>query len=70
MSNAPFYLINHRKGHSFGEQKILDAVALDGLIDSFHKISMGVCAEKTVSDFKMSKKVQDDFAITSYNRTF
>lgn len=29
---------------------------------------MGVCAEKTVTDFKMTRQNQDDFTIESYNR--
>lgn len=30
---------------------------------------MGLCAEKTVSDFKLTRELQDDFAISSYERT-
>lgn len=51
MSNAPFYVTNvhqvriqHRKGHAFGDQKLVDAVALDGLTDPASKFAMGKCA--------------------------
>jgi acetyl-CoA C-acetyltransferase len=30
-------------------------LAYDGLTDAFNNIAMGVCAEKTVSDFKMTR---------------
>lgn len=30
---------------------------------------MGLCAEKTVSDFKLTRELQDDYAISSYERT-
>jgi acetyl-CoA C-acetyltransferase len=29
---------------------------------------MGVCAEKTVTDFKMTRQHLDDFTVESYNR--
>lgn len=61
--------IQHRKGHSFGDQKLIDAVAMDGLTDPFSKFAMGKCAEKTVSDFKFTREAQDAFAVESYERT-
>lgn len=44
MSNGPFYVQGHRKGHSFGDQKLVDSVAHDGLTDPFKNIAMGLCA--------------------------
>jgi len=38
---------------------LVDAIAHDGLIDAFNKISMGLCAEKTASDFKITREAQD-----------
>ena len=29
---------------------------------------MGLCAEKTVNDMKISREIQDDFCINSYER--
>ena len=40
----------HRKGHSFGNVPLIDALAYDGLTDAYHNISMGLCAEKTASE--------------------
>lgn len=30
---------------------------------------MGMCAEKTASDFQLSREIQDAYAISSYERT-
>ena len=43
-------------------------MAYDGLTDAYHNISMGLCAEKTASDFKMDRKLLDDYTHTSYER--
>mgnify|MGYP001017081973 FL=1 len=69
MSRVPFYIMNHRKGHSFGNEQLIDGVAYDGLTDVYNGIAMGLCAEKTVSDLKIDRAVQDEFCINSYERT-
>jgi acetyl-CoA C-acetyltransferase len=43
-------------------------IALDGLTDAFSKISMGLCAEKTAADFKLTREAQDDYCKLSYRR--
>lgn len=56
---------------------MLDGLAYDGLsgipllktVDAYDNVPMGLCAEKTVSDFKLSREIQDDYCITSYERT-
>eukprot|EP01015_Nassula_variabilis_P019112 TRINITY_DN318_c0_g1_i4.p1 TRINITY_DN318_c0_g1~~TRINITY_DN318_c0_g1_i4.p1 ORF type:complete len:296 (+),score=54.95 TRINITY_DN318_c0_g1_i4:65-952(+) len=68
MSQAPFLLVNHRKGLTFGNESLIDSLAFDGLIDPFNNCAMGLCAEKTVLDFKIERSVQDDYAIQSYER--
>lgn len=68
MSNVPFYVNNHRKGFAFGEQKLVDGLAFDGLTDAFHNFPMGNCGEKTAADMKIGRKEQDEFAILSYQR--
>ena len=55
MSNVPFYVTNHRKGFGFGDQKLIDGLAWDGLTDPYSNSAMGVCAEKTANDFKMTR---------------
>eukprot|EP00331_Platyophrya_macrostoma_P034991 CAMPEP_0176445886 /NCGR_PEP_ID=MMETSP0127-20121128/23984_1 /TAXON_ID=938130 /ORGANISM="Platyophrya macrostoma, Strain WH" /LENGTH=406 /DNA_ID=CAMNT_0017831789 /DNA_START=21 /DNA_END=1241 /DNA_ORIENTATION=+ len=69
MSKVPFYLLNHRKGHTFGNEQLIDGVAYDGLTDVYNGIAMGLCAEKTSSDLKIERAVQDEFCIASYERT-
>ena len=52
----------------YGDQKLHDVIAHDGLTDSFNKISMGLCAEKTASDFKITREAQDDYCKGSYRK--
>lgn len=47
---------------------MLDGLAYDGLTDVYNNIAMGLCAEKTVSDLKIDREIQDDFTISSYER--
>lgn len=47
---------------------MIDALAYDGLTDAYLNISMGLCAEKTAADFKMDRKLLDDYTITTYER--
>ena len=69
MSKVPFYIPNHRKGHAFGNEQLIDGLAFDGLTDVYNGIAMGLCAEKTVSDLKIERSIQDEFCINSYERT-
>lgn len=46
-----------RKGHSFGNQQLIDGLAYDGLTDVYNNIAMGLCAEKTVNDLKIAREV-------------
>lgn len=68
MSNVPFYITNHRKGHLFGNQQLVDGLSYDGLTDVYQNIAMGLCAEKTAEDLSISRQLQDDYAILSYER--
>jgi acetyl-CoA C-acetyltransferase len=68
MSNVPYYIMNHRKGNSFGNEPLLDGLAYDGLTDPYNNIAMGLCAEKTVNDLKIDRAVQDEYCILSYER--
>jgi acetyl-CoA C-acetyltransferase len=45
---------------------LFDVISHDGLIDAYNKISMGLCAEKTASDFKITREAQDEFCKRSY----
>ena len=45
MSNAPYYIQNHREGHKTGHQNIIDGMLKDGLWDPYHDFHMGSAAE-------------------------
>jgi acetyl-CoA C-acetyltransferase len=66
MSNAPFYL--NRGEHGYGDLKLLDSIQRDGITDAMLNDAMGLCAEKTVKDYKFSRADQDAYAIESYTR--
>ena len=38
----------------------------DGLTDAFHKFHMGMCAENTATEHKITREEQDAYAIRSY----
>jgi len=69
MSNAPFYVMNTRKGTPFGNQQLLDGIAYDGLTDAYNNCAMGVCAEKTAEEMGISRELQDAYCINSYQKT-
>lgn len=52
----------------YGDKKLVDCIANDGLNDAFNKISMGLCAEKTANDFKITRQNQDDYCKSTYQR--
>ncbi|KAJ1370959.1 hypothetical protein KIN20_032801 [Parelaphostrongylus tenuis] len=66
MSQVPFYL--SRGEIPYGGTNIVDGVAKDGLEDAMLKFPMGLCAEKTVKDYGISREAQDDYAIHSYKK--
>ena len=53
----------------YGDKKLVDCISHDGLTDAYNKISMGLCAEKTANDFKVTREAQDDYCKSSYQRT-
>ncbi|VDN59958.1 unnamed protein product [Dracunculus medinensis] len=67
MSQVPFYM--PRGETIYGGFNIQDGIVKDGLTDSYDNIHMGVCAEKTSTDFAISREEQDNYAIESYKRS-
>ncbi|WKX93507.1 hypothetical protein Q1695_011072 [Nippostrongylus brasiliensis] len=63
---VPFYL--PRGEIPYGGTNILDGVAKDGLEDAMLKSPMGLCAEKSVKDYNISRSAQDEFAVQSYKK--
>jgi len=68
MSQIPFYLKNARVGFKMGDQKIVDGMLGDGLVDAYDNIHMGNIAELCASEYNISREEQDNFAIESYKR--
>lgn len=65
MSNAPHYAFL-RKTTKLGNEQLTDGLQKDGLIDAFHQVHMGVLAERTVSEFQLTRAQQDQYALESY----
>lgn len=69
MSNIPYYLLKARTGYKFGNGELLDGLTYDGLTDVYNHCAMGVCADNTAKEMKISRQDQDTYAINSYKRS-
>jgi acetyl-CoA C-acetyltransferase len=67
MTNAP-HMINARGGVRYGDAKMVDHMAWDGLTNPYDGQSMGVFAEATADKYKFTREEQDAFAIESVKR--
>lgn len=68
MSLIPHY-IHLRNSHKFGTATMVDGIQKDGLIDAYDNNAMGVYADLCASEYKITRKAQDHFAIQSYSRS-
>ena len=68
MSQAPFLLMEVRRGYKLGNRTLIDSMVHDGLCDSFTNHHMGEIAEALARNESISRKAQDDYAIMSYQR--
>ena len=68
MSNA-FHAINIRSGEKLEEANLIDTMIKDGLWDAFNGYHMGVTAENVASKWKITRKEQDEFALSSQIKT-
>jgi acetyl-CoA C-acetyltransferase len=69
MSNVPYYLMKARYGYKYGNGELLDGLQHDGLTDIYNHCAMGVCADNTAKEMKISREAQDNYAINSYKRS-
>ena len=67
MSNAP-HAINIRNGQKLDETNLVDTMIKDGLWDVFNGYHMGITAENVAAKWKITRKEQDDFAMSSQNK--
>ncbi|MAU31370.1 MAG: acetyl-CoA C-acyltransferase [Flavobacteriaceae bacterium] len=68
MSNAPHY-INLRKPKKYGNAIFTDGLMMDGLTDVYSENSMGVLADNCSTKYKISRELQDEYTVLSYNRS-
>ena len=68
MSIAP-HSIFYRDEKKILEEKLLDTMINDGLIDAFNNYHMGVTAENVAKKFDISRQDQDEFALNSQKKT-
>ena len=69
MSCVPYYMDKARNGYRLGDGILIDGLVKDGLTDVYNKVHMGVCAEKCADEMSFSREEQDEFALTSYDRS-
>ncbi|MEM1216661.1 MAG: acetyl-CoA C-acyltransferase, partial [Bacteroidota bacterium] len=68
MSNVPYYVPKMRWGNKYGDTKMVDGLARDGLTDAYDGQAMGICADATAKKYHISREAQDDYAVSSYER--
>ncbi|WMN11612.1 acetyl-CoA C-acyltransferase [Marivirga salinae] len=68
MSNIPYYIPKARYGYKYGNGQLIDGLLNDGLWEVYNKFPMGNCADNTAKEMKISREMQDEYAINSYKR--
>ncbi len=68
MSNAPYYLFKARSGYRMGDGKLVDGMIFDGLWDPYNNMHMGMCGEICADEYKLTREMQDEFALDSYKK--
>ncbi len=69
MSNVPFYVDSIRWGNKYGDTKLIDGLAKDGLTDVYDGKAMGMAADMCASTCGVTREEQDAFAMESYKRS-
>jgi acetyl-CoA C-acetyltransferase len=68
MTNAPHMLLNSRVGTKYGDTKLVDSMAHDGLSDTFDQIAMGALTERANERYDLTREEQDAFAAESHQK--
>ena len=68
MSQGPYALRNARWGCKLWNQELVDLTVWDGLWEIFNDCHMGVTAENLVERFGISRRMQDEFALSSHRK--
>ena len=69
MTNIPFYLPKARYGYKFGNAELVDGLQKDGLWEAYNDFLMGNCADNTAREMGITREMQDEYAIRSYQLT-
>ncbi len=67
MSKIPHYAYL-RNPTIYAHATLVDGLMNDGLTDVYDQIPMGSCTEKVNSEMGITREMQDEFAINSYER--
>lgn len=68
MSQAP-HATQLRNGVKMGSATMVDTMLYDALVDPFHNVHMGVTAENIAKQFGITREEQDEFALSSQQKT-
>ena len=68
MSLAPHILQKSRQGQSLGAASLQDTILEDGLLNPYDNRHMGVIGEVCAEKYGISRKEQDEFARSSYEK--
>jgi acetyl-CoA C-acetyltransferase len=68
MSNAPHLMPKSRSGYRYGAIEMIDALAFDGLTDTFENIPMGEATDKVNDRLGLSRAAQDTYSAQSHQR--
>ena len=69
MTNAPHLLVGSREGVKYGDWKVIDSMAFDGLTCAFDQCAMGESTESYNSRYDvLTREAQDAFAAASHQR--
>ncbi|KAI1187189.1 acetyl-CoA c-acyltransferase [Nemania serpens] len=68
MSQVPYYVPRASGLPAFGHVKMEDGLIKDGLTDVYDQFHMGICAETTAKKYNITREMQDEYALQSYER--
>ena len=68
MSKAPYYVPKARWGARMFNTEMIDGMVYDGLWEIFYGYHIGVTAENIAERYGISRKEQDEYALTSHRR--
>ena len=68
MSRVPYYLPRSSSLPAFGHVQLEDGLIKDGLTDVYNTVHMGNCAENTAKKYGITREMQDEYALRSYER--